>query len=158
MVSARLETKAPRGPTRCGRPGLLHSVDLTRFEEFSLPTSDVGEPFQVRAERRDGAVFLELRGELDVSVRDEALDALAEAVSDVPRMIVLDVRGLTFLDSVGIQCLVRGNLIAGASGSRMVILNGSGPAHRVLQLTGMDAVIEMVDDPAELDPPVVSKP
>jgi hypothetical protein len=53
---------------------------------------------------------------------------------------------------------VRVERLDDAVGTRLAILNGSGPAHRLLSLTGMDDLIEMVDDLTQLDPPVVDVP
>jgi hypothetical protein len=47
------------------------------------------------------------------------------------------------------------NAVADGVGIRLAILNGSGPAHRLLSLTGTDDLIEMVDDLSRLDPPTV---
>ncbi len=116
------------------------------------------QPFEVHVEHRDGVVTLEFVGELDLSVQEEAATALADAVCDIPRVIVVNLQGLSYMDSTGLHCLLRAKWLADAVGSRFVVLNGSGPAHRLLDLTGMDAVIEMVDDLARLDPPVVGAP
>ena len=114
------------------------------------------QPFEVRVERRDGAVVLEFVGELDLTVGEEADTALADAVGDVPPMIVVNLQGLSFMDSNGLRCLVRAKAQADAVGTRLAILNGSGPAHRLLSLTRINDLIETVDDLTQLDPPVVS--
>lgn len=110
-------------------------------------------PFEVHVERRDDAVVLEFLGRLDRWGHDDAAAALAEVVSSAPRVIVVDLEGLSFMGATGLRCLFDAKLLAEAAGGRMAILNGSGPAHRLLELTGMDDVLEMVDDPAQLAPP-----
>ncbi len=110
-------------------------------------------PFEVHVARRDDAVVLEFLGRLDRWGRDDAAAALAEVISSAPRVIVVDLEGLSFMGSAGLRCLFDAKLLAEAAGGRMAILKGSGPAHRLLELTGMDDVMEMVDDPAQLDPP-----
>ena len=120
-----------------------------------MPIESV-QPFEVRVERRDGAVVLEFVGEFDLATREDAATALANVISDAPRVIVVNLQGLSFIDSTGLHCLVRAKALADAVGTRLAILNGSGPAHRLLSLTRMDDLIEMVDDLAQLDTPVVS--
>ena len=120
-----------------------------------MPIESV-QPFEVRVERRDGAVVLEFAGELDLAVGEEAAAALADAGCDVPPLIVLNLQGLSFMDSTGLHCLERAKAQADAVGTRLAILNGSGPAHKLLSLTRMDDVIEMVDDLTQLDPPMES--
>ena len=119
-----------------------------------MSIENVERPFGVRVSRHDGLVILEFLGELDVAGHDEAAAALADAVSFAPRLILVNLRGLSFMDSMGLRCLFEAQLLADAAGARMVIVSGSGPPHRVVEL-GMDGGLEMVDDLTQLDPPVV---
>ncbi len=57
------------------------------------------------------------------------------------------------MDSTGLRCLVRAKQLTEAAGIRLAVLNGSGPAQRVLELSDLEALIEMVDDESQLDPP-----
>jgi anti-sigma B factor antagonist len=123
-----------------------------------MPIESGGRPFEVRAERRDGAVILEFVGELDLTGHDEAAAALAEAVAAAPRAVVVNLERLSFMDSTGLRCLLEAKLLADAKGARMAIVNGAGPPLRLLELTRMDGVIEMVDDLTQFDPPAVSAP
>ena len=120
-----------------------------------MPIENVRQPFEVRVSRHDGLVILEFLGELDASGYDEAAAALADAVSFAPRLIMVNLRGLSFMGSVGLRCLFEAKLLADAAGARMVIVSGSGPPHRVVELVGRDGGLEMVDDLTQLDPPVV---
>jgi anti-sigma B factor antagonist len=122
-----------------------------------LRTENVGKPLEVRVEQRDGALVIAFLGEFDLSGYDEAATALAAAVAAAPRAIVVDLQGLSFMDSSGLRCLVEAKLLADVSGASMAIVNGSRP-HGLLELTGMDGVIEMLDDLALLDPPAVGAP
>ena len=120
-----------------------------------MPIEIVGQPFEVRATRHDGLVILEFLGALDASGRDEAMAALTDAVSLAPRLIMVNLRGLSFMDAMGLRCLFEAKLLADAAGARMVIVSGPGPPHRVVELVGRDGGLEMVDDLTQLDPPVV---
>jgi anti-anti-sigma factor len=123
-----------------------------------LPIENPGQPFEVRVNRHDGLVILEFLGELDASGHDEATAALADAVSLAPRLIMVNLRGLSFMDAMGLRCLFEAKLLADAAGARMVIVSGSGPPHRVVELMGTDGGLEMVDDLTQLDPPVLGPP
>ena len=118
-----------------------------------MSIDNVGRPFAVRAERRDGTVVLGFLGELDLSGRDEAAATLADAVTDGARVVLVNLQGLSFMDSTGLHCLFEAKLLADAAGARIAIVNGSGACHRLLELAGMDSIIEMVNDPAQLDQP-----
>jgi anti-sigma B factor antagonist len=79
------------------------------------------QPFEVRVERLEDAVVLEFVGELDLTAAEEAATALADAVCDIPRMIVVNLEGLSFMDSTGLHCLVRAKALADAVGTRLAI-------------------------------------
>ena len=72
---------------------------------------------------------------------EKALDA-AEALAPVDP--VLDLSGLSFIDSSGLHCIVRAHERAQKEGRRMVLVPGSSSVQRVLELTGMDRHLEFV--------------
>lgn len=114
-----------------------------------------GPLFGVHRRASNGTIVLEFVGELDLGVASEAAEAMTAALfSPGASVVVIDLHGLRYMDSTGIRCLVEAKAIADTKGTRMAILNGSGPSHRVLTLTGLDHVFEMVDELRELDPPV----
>lgn len=93
---------------------------------------------------RDGnAARLSLAGELDLAVIDVAREKLAEAGEGEPSRIVIDLSGLTFIDSTGIAFLV-----AAANGDdehrlSFIPCEAYG-VQRVLSVTG---VAELLDGP-----------
>ena len=102
-----------------------------------------------RLDRADGVVTLALAGEFDLASRDAFAAAMAEIEASKPRGIVVNVQGLTFMDSTGIKGLYEADRRAGGAHT-FAVLNGSGPAHRVLQMVGLDRVLLMVDHPSAL--------
>jgi anti-anti-sigma factor len=113
---------------------------------------------ETRRQRRTALVAL--RGELDlvtVSKVAEVLDGLAglggDGEGDGLRHIVLDLRGLTFIDVVGLRELIRQNEHARSSGRNLAVVRGTDAIHRVLQLTGLHEQLVLVDDPDDLVPP-----
>lgn len=99
---------------------------------------------------RDGEVVtLALAGEFDLSGADAFAAALDEIEATRPHAIVIDVQGLSFMDSTGIKALLAAHRRAAGVRS-FAILNGSGPAHRALTLAGLDGFLSMVDHPSEL--------
>ncbi len=118
-----------------------------------MPVSDHPQPFEVRVQRSGGITRLALFGELDLTTGEEFAMAFQDAAlaSDA---VLVDLRELAFMDSTGIRGLMRAQALADGSGVRLAVLNGSGPPHRVLELSGVDVAIEMVDDESQLDPPL----
>jgi anti-anti-sigma factor len=108
---------------------------------------------EARTERRTALVAL--RGELDlvtVSKVAEVLDGL-EPQADGVRHVVLDLRGLTFMDVVGLRELLRQNEYARANRHNLALVRGTDAIHRVLELTDVEGQLVIVDDPDDLVPP-----
>ena len=105
-----------------------------------------GRPFEADLDVRDGTVVVAFRGEFDMAAKEPAAAALAAAVSADPKSIVVDLRGLSFMDSTGVNCLIRAKSMAEPLGRRIALLNGSGQPHQVLELTRLVEVFEMVEE------------
>jgi anti-anti-sigma factor len=89
-----------------------------------------------------------ITGEMDlasVPLLESLLDPLPPSDGSV---VVLDLVGVTFLDSSGLSLLVRLNrrIVAGAGHLRLVC---SAPTLRLLRLTGMDQVLALYTNLAE---------
>jgi anti-anti-sigma factor len=108
-------------------------------------------PTEFRCEvARDGSVaWVRPFGELDIdSVHrvEAALDGVhEEGCAD----IVLDLRGLTFMDSTGLRLVIRWDRAARAGGFRFSIVPGAEVVRRVFRLTGMDDHLTVADPPPE---------
>jgi anti-anti-sigma factor len=92
-----------------------------------------------------------LQGELDLEhayTFDEELRRLEEAGAS---KIVLDLRGLAFLDSCGLARLLAAHRRARRAGRRLVLVRGSQAVQRLFALTAVDEAFEIVGDvPAAL--------
>jgi anti-anti-sigma factor len=90
-------------------------------------------------------IHVEPIGDLDLySV--PALDRyLREAHASGAACVVLDLRGLSFLDSTGIQLIVRWHHHAEATGVGFEVVQGNATVSRVLELCGMDGVLRFRD-------------
>jgi anti-anti-sigma factor len=92
-------------------------------------------------------VRVRLNGELDLNSASMFSDRLLEVEADAPPLTVIDLRGLSFIDSSGLRELFLANRRARAQGRRLVIVRGAKPIDRVLEMVRADAAIETVDDP-----------
>lgn len=102
-----------------------------------------------RIDREPEAVTLALVGEFDLVSKDAFAAALAEIEATSPRAVIVDLQGLSFMDSTGINALLAAHT-RGAGAHLFVVLNGSGPAHRALTIAGLDQHLVMIDDRSEL--------
>lgn len=104
-------------------------------------------PFDVSV-RDDGArVLVTVRGELDLAVAGEVEAALLPPVT-AGRHAVADLRELEFMDSTGVRVLVAAHLAAQEHGGRFSLVRTApgSPVRRVLEISGLDTVLEIVDD------------
>jgi anti-sigma B factor antagonist len=116
------------------------------------------EQFAVDARRHRRTALVALRGELDlltVSKVAEVLDGL-EPQADGVRHVVLDLRGLTFMDLTGLHELIRQDEFARSNRHNVAVVRGTDAIQRVLKLTGVDEMLVLVDDPDDLVPPPVT--
>jgi anti-sigma B factor antagonist len=107
------------------------------------------KPFSVDVQRTGDRVQIALAGELDIATQGDADAALSEAQASGAQTIVLDLRRLSFMDSTGLRLLVQSDLKARESGQRLAIVRGPDAVHRVLEITGLDAKLDLIGDPAE---------
>jgi anti-sigma B factor antagonist len=87
-------------------------------------------------------------GELDLSgatILEAELDRLAAE----PELgsVVLDLRGLEFMDSSGLRLIVLTDMRAREAGRRFALIRGGETVHRVFEITRMSERLEFVDDP-----------
>jgi anti-anti-sigma factor len=113
------------------------------------------EQIAVEARMNRRTALVALRGELDlltVSKVAEVLDGL-ELRADGLRHVVLDLRGLTFMDVLGLKELIRQNEYARSNRHNLAVVRGTAAIQRILELTGVEGVLVLVDDPDDLVPP-----
>lgn len=95
----------------------------------------------VVATATDGIRVLTLAGEIDHHTGDalrQALDA-----SDTPRpRIVVDLRGVSFMDSSGINILIAAHRALSEAGGWLRLAAPTGAVLRTIRIVGIDAVID----------------
>jgi anti-anti-sigma factor len=103
-------------------------------------------PFSVAVSSQNGMLLAAPGGELDLSTAP----VLAEAVGSVPAGgLVLDLRGLQFMDSSGIRLLFELDARARAEGWPLAVVRGPGPVAEVLELCRIDERVRVIDGPEE---------
>jgi anti-anti-sigma factor len=108
------------------------------------PEFPIGAVMSGRLEQVGDALVVSLVGEFDLAGEDAFRDLMTELAARRPRAIVVDLGEVTILDSTGARLLYETE--RRASGWRFAVLNGSGPAHRALTLTGLHRHIAIIDD------------
>ena len=99
-------------------------------------------PFAVEVQRRDAVAIVQPRGELDLATV-ETLRAALDAIKSTERL-VLDLRGLSFIDSTGLHLLVALNQRAQCDGLQLTLVRPAAPVDRAIQLCGLDQQLPFV--------------
>jgi anti-anti-sigma factor len=114
-----------------------HPTGSARAVEVAGP-----ESFAVEVQQRDAVAIVQPRGELDL-VTVETLRAALDAIKSTERL-VLDLRGLSFMDSTGVQLLVALHQRAQRDGFQLTLMAPAAPVDRAIQLCGLDQTLPFV--------------
>jgi anti-sigma B factor antagonist len=100
-----------------------------------LPDKFLPSPFRIEiAHEGDGAVRVAPIGELDISTVPELHKSLSAACAGGRRLIV-DLRGLEFMDSTGLTLLTRWSLAAEREGFSLALIEGNERIQRLFEIT-----------------------
>jgi anti-anti-sigma factor len=117
--------------------------------EDGQPIDELGgaDPFVITT-RSDGArTVVTLTGELDLDATHSLLDAVRQALTKTsPDAVDLEMHGLNFLDSSGLQALLTARDEVRAADVEFRIVTISPIAARVVEIAGLDHVIAPADD------------
>jgi anti-sigma B factor antagonist len=105
--------------------------------------------FEVTVTSDEGVRVVAVTGELDIDTM-VALSVALTADAGLATTVV-DLRGLTFIDSSGVSGVMSAARHARDRGARLVCVPGPPPIQRIFELTGVDTVLEWVDGPDDLD-------
>ena len=106
----------------------------------------------VDVQRRDDVAIVQPHGELDLATV-ETLHAALDGVENAGRL-VLDLRGLSFIDSTGLHLLVALDRRAQRDGFQLTLVAPAAPADKAIQVSGLDQALPFVaaDDALDRDP------
>ena len=110
--------------------------------QFSLP-----DPFRCETGRDGDRAWVRPIGELDLDTAPLLDERLAAARADGAAHVVLDMRGLTFMDSTGLRLVIRWDTAGREEGFEFAIVPGAEVVQRVFRLTGMDEHLRVAEPP-----------
>lgn len=103
--------------------------------------SDLPEAFSVRIEPRGEATVVVPAGELDLATAPALDEALTRAFETAGSgRVVLDLRGLEFIDSSGLRTLLTARKQAEDAGARFSLVAGHRGLERTLEIAGIHSV------------------
>ena len=97
----------------------------------------------IRARDTDRELLLEFSGEMDHHGARNALKEVEIAIdAALPRSLILDFAGVTFMDSSGIAVLLRAHRRVGLLGGTMTVQHVPDQAGKVLRAAGLDRLMK----------------
>lgn len=112
---------------------------------------DRGQVFEIRQDPpSDSALTVRLYGEFDLAGCDEFEEALGRLDLTAVRELVIDLGGVTFIDSSAIRALLSTRAHADRNGLALSVAlpRTDGQVRKVLALTGLDGVFSHGSDGA----------
>jgi len=91
-----------------------------------------------------GMVVLHVSGELDTTSAQELALPLQDQLTEANKTVVVDLGGVRFLGSAGLEALVVGQQRATELGIAFVVVASSRAALRPIEATGLDSVFTLV--------------
>jgi anti-sigma B factor antagonist len=108
-------------------------------------------PLEVRVDGADdGVATVAVAGDLDLSTAPELERTLAR-IQGEGRAVLLDMRGLSFMDSSGLRVILAADARARSNGTRLMLVAGPPGVQRVFELTLLDRRLEFVDGQEQVD-------
>ena len=102
--------------------------------------------FTIEREQIDGGVVVRLRGDLDLAVSPLLRDAMQEVFEEKPGRVIVNMQGVTMLDSSGIAVLIESLRFCRRRRMSLALCSPSEPVRRVLELARLDeGVFEIID-------------
>lgn len=108
-----------------------------------VPTDVPAPRLQLDPSEEDGNHVLVLSGEVDLHTVPSLEDAIGRTPDDAD--LVLDLAGVTFLDSVGLRVMVSAHERISAAGGSLSVRRPSDAARRVLEITGLDEHFDLTE-------------
>jgi anti-anti-sigma factor len=92
-------------------------------------------PLSIDSRREGDAVLIALSGELDLASAPDLERELKEAEATNPSRVSIDLSRLGFMDSTGLQALLRARERAGSASYELSLRRGPHQVQRVFELT-----------------------
>jgi anti-anti-sigma factor len=85
----------------------------------------------------NGETVCQVAGEIDMATGSRLEDALSSLVAPDVSCLVLELGGVTFMDSSGLRLLIVLHQAMEAQGGQLVVRNPSGTVMRLLEITNL---------------------
>jgi len=115
------------------RPGSLRHVEL-----------------KVTTRSQGDHTVVSVLGEIDLYTAPRLQSELMNALGASPARLIVDMSGVDFCDSTGINVLLAAHRHAREHGGELQLAGPGSATRKVLQVTGLESVFTVLDDPAQV--------
>jgi anti-sigma B factor antagonist len=103
------------------------------------------KPFRCDVARDGDVVRITLEGELDIATSPAVEGVLREPCDDGIRRRVLDLSGLTFMDSSGLRTILSAQASSRRDGWALALVPGPPAVQRIFEITGVKDRLRFVE-------------
>jgi anti-sigma B factor antagonist len=104
----------------------------------------------IDAGEHDGWQVVTVTGEIDLYTAPTLRDALGSAVDGGADRVAVDLRPVGFMDSMGLGVLIGSRRRLTERGGAFALICEEGPVRRVLDVSGLTKVFDVVERPEDL--------
>jgi anti-sigma B factor antagonist len=98
---------------------------------------DEAAPFQVDAQAEPRGMRVRPTGEIDLATVGRVRRKIDQCVAGGCELLVLDLRGVTFMDSTGLHLVLDAHAAARREGWELLVVEGPDSVQRVFEVTGL---------------------
>jgi anti-sigma B factor antagonist len=107
------------------------------------------EAFEIRSDTADGVSVVTVGGEVDVATAPALREQLAEAVSGRPTTLIVDLLGVSFLDSTALGVLIGARKQCLESEVELRLVIAEARILRIFDITSLTELFDIVPTRAE---------
>jgi anti-anti-sigma factor len=101
-------------------------------------------PFEIVVDEHDTYVHVRMEGEFDLAAV-EAVETTLLPLEARFSTVILDLRGVSFLDSTGMRAIVSADARSRQRHFELKIVRGPEPVQKLLYLAGLDKILPLID-------------
>jgi anti-sigma B factor antagonist len=121
---------------------------MSKSEPVIAVTSEEWPPFGLTEEPLPRGLVLAVAGELDLATAPELRERLGAALDAGASAVVVDLRAVTFMDSIGLAAVLQARKRLPAGGRLALVVAPDSYAQLVLEIAGMPRALAIFEDRA----------